>query len=103
MGVYIKGIRISEICSGCDLKLWAKCVPAKRDVPLYADNLYHPRPNWCPATQIPPHGDLIDINELKKKILEPEYMDKDEFWNNVLYQINHAPVVIEADGGKNDY
>lgn len=98
MGVYITGIRISETCSGCDLKLWAKCVPAKRDVPLYADNQYHPRPNWCPATQIPPHGRLVDADVVYDKIAEADHAGNYVDMDAVGSAMEEVPTVIEADG-----
>ena len=103
MSVLIKGMEIPKSCMLCPF-----CMPEANEdngeicvisgqFPLMNKE---ERNIECPLVEIPPHGDLIDINELKKKIIEPEYMDKDDFWDNVLYQINHAPVVIEAEGGE---
>ena len=54
------------------------------------------RPSDCPLIEVPPHGDLVDINALKLSILDVGYVNKHDYLKGVLNAINNAPTVIPA-------
>lgn len=56
MGVYIKGMKMPESCDACFLPL------------RYCDYAMKPKGN-CPLVEIPPHGRLIDADDLDNHIL----------------------------------
>ena len=63
MGVYIKGMEMPTGCSGCPIDsdictLWQELPP---------ERLRDTRPAKCPLVPVPPHGDLIDRDALKKQ------------------------------------
>jgi hypothetical protein len=58
-------------------------------------NLDRTRQKWCPLVPVPPHGDLIDRNELKENC-----MKEDSFLAELLFRkVSNAPTIIEAEEG----
>lgn len=62
MGVYIKGMDMPESCHQCVAGYGGFCFvcPAEEDGTCPD----HGRPEWCPLVELPPHGRLIDADEL---------------------------------------
>ena len=64
MGVYIHGLDASERCNGCCMNLSGHCL-ANKGLYVGRDTLeYNSKPDWCPATNIQPHGRCIDADAL---------------------------------------
>ena len=92
MGVYIKSMKMPKSCEKCRLEsfcsLW---VDARRQ---YGDgkktDIRHP---GCPLIEVPPHGRLIDADELKQQ------MHCDDFDWLVLNEsdVDDAPTIIESE------
>ncbi len=104
----IKKGKMPKDCPMCPMAHWNKLdeltgceiVPGKRYAmtkdPGYADS--SSRPDWCPLVEIPPHGDLIDRDEIAKQIqclLEhPSDLVNGQWIKNTIRQI---PTIIEAE------
>ena len=69
------------------------------------------RPDWCPLVPVPPHGRLIDADEVKQEIIDliDEYSWLDENglhnpkWcamNEAKMIIQESPTIIGAEGGE---
>ena len=70
--------------------------------------IYNTRPNWCPLTELPPHGRLGDLDELWDRMYN--YIDNEgakmPFGDNdfMIHRdsacelIEDTPTVIEAEG-----
>lgn len=93
MGVYIKGMEMPTSCRAClysrtDIRNVDWCVLTEKDLPCD-----------CPLVPVPPHGDLIDRDEIpyKKIMLD----DDDEFYYGVTQPyIDRMPVIIPAEEGE---
>lgn len=102
MSILVKGMEMPKSCLECvckhkffsDMKCYefpdfefdgTEKFPHAEDRSLY-----------CPLVPVPPHGRLIDADELKKH----KYHDNDRFENAVsVAQIDWADTIIEADKG----
>ncbi len=62
MGVYIPGMEMPQSCHECVAGYGGCCYVA----PPEADGICpdHDRPDWCSLVAVPPHGRLIDADEL---------------------------------------
>ena len=56
--------------------------------------IYNTRPNWCPLTELPPHGRLIDADELVR------IWTGAKFHGNIKPIVDARPTVIEAEGSE---
>ena len=124
MGVYIKGMDMPTSCMLCSF-----CVPeadeANGEMCMVTGKLMppcnHERLEDCPLVPVPPHGDLIDRNELYEKTAEWEAQalhmcevtmndeNPSEWrrWSAVLtersafkYDVANAPAIIPAEEGE---
>lgn len=110
MGVYIKGMEMPKSCMNCMFCGFAGA-DCELDLCQITGNaqkhISHSRMPDCPLFEIPPHGRLIDVDELIAKQEEDaeifmgstNYGDKvryDEAMNAVANIVN-APTVIPAD------
>lgn len=106
MSVLIKGMTIPNTCEECNLESFCdKWIEARKmcgEWKLGAKaTIRHPE---CPLVPVPPHGRLIDAEELKVKAIERS--EKRGVRVNVLdkvitvYDIEGAPTVIPAEEGE---
>ena len=58
--------------------------------------IYNTRPNWCPLTELPPHGRLGDLDELYKVANMADDFGADT--TDILKLIIDTHAVIEAEG-----
>lgn len=91
--ILIKGIQIPKNCNYCnaDLAYAAHCIMVQRIVlpSEYDVNERHPS---CPLRDVPPHGDLIDRDDLPLPApIEDEYKRVHEI-------VKNAPVILPASG-----
>ena len=101
MSVLIKGMKKPTSCGQCIL-----CLDDSRITNGYC-MIFHCKVNMmelkkgCPLIEIPPHGDLIDINALKQKVLSYHYDDNASAdLIKVFRAINLAPTIIPAEPPK---
>ena len=107
MSILIKGAYIPKCCGACDFveydpacvnEWW--CPMAHNNVKDYISD-DSCRPTFCPLVEIPPHGRLIEKEELLAE-LELEWNacnDGTEFANKIVPNcIKDAPVIIESEG-----
>lgn len=115
MSVLIKGMEMPKSCYDCRFSYDGKCFavqPFKRFV--YGDVT-----NFCPLIPVPDHGDLIDRDELTKRIEREENameMHGREFascflnsgqepsteWYFVEDMVDNIPVIIPAERSKDE-
>lgn len=66
MSVVIKDMEMPESCEECRMLTDAGFCSAKpKDFCGYASEFFLIRPDWCPLVEIKPHGDLVDVNEIR--------------------------------------
>ena len=105
MGVMIKGMEMPKTCSDCGQFRWSNFLQS--DVCRIAeaiggDGLFKfedegiaNRPSWCPLTEIPSHGRLIDADALARAVNDFPY----GYRGMILAEIAVAPTIIPAEGG----
>ena len=95
---YIIPRDIPKGCEHCPFNGHTKC----RIMPIGFDEypLVGRRPDWCPLIEIPPHGRLIDADELKSKFRHGNGDDDaDSAWISTIRRfITQADTIIEAEG-----
>ena len=98
MSVLIKGLKLPKSCGECIFDVWGACLINLNTEPK--NKLTHS----CPLIELPDHGNLIDIDALKKSLIdEGETIGIDGFsidglsTDDVCYAIENAPVVIPAE------
>jgi len=110
MSILIQGMAMPNRCFECIFLTTVPnffCLAGKRD--LCAEHgINISRPNWCPLIEVPPHGRLIDADELKKKVLtwlpsdpcgqeEKEFPFETDICVSMLMEIEEAESIIEAE------
>ena len=90
MSVLIKGMEMPSKCGECFLRV-GECKQR-----IYMEK----RPPHCPLVEVPPHGRLIDADELET---DTEWSERyDDYTAFSRAQINAAPTIIEAEEGEED-
>ena len=90
MSVLIKGMEMPTSCAECELA---------EHYERYELEHYCPFTGWyadyekCPLVPVPPHGRLIDADELAATCDEPH-------WCAWLSDIDNAPTIIPAEEGE---
>ena len=119
MSVLIKGIEMPKNCAVCRLEKdifgRAVCFGYEDGRALHEDDLppvgnEERRPSWCPLVEIPPHGRLIDADELRwfydnsdvaDDVITKENYDQLKVAVAIVRQtIDDAPTIIEAEEGE---
>jgi len=99
MGIYIKGMEMPKSCWHCEFcrdgfdeyaEHYDYCVALDMNI-LISQTERHEN---CPLVEVPPHGRLIDADELKQK------MHYDAFDWLVLNEsdVDDAPTIIKSEG-----
>ena len=96
MSVLIRGMEMPQKCGQCNLyhaehPMHCMVVEGHRTV---GAPYGMPRPDWCPLIEIPPHGDLVDRDDL---IAEYDHQHKGPA-GGARKIMEMAPTVIEAEG-----
>lgn len=103
MGVYIKGMEMPKDCRECKMQVyysflgrtWCKSadiILAENYKPIPFDG----RPTWCPLVEVSePHGRLIDVNDVKGRMIPLSYSV--EKWIDEV-ELSNCNTVIEAEG-----
>lgn len=100
MSILIKGTKMPKTCEECQstLGLFADECPLFAEFPKKFD--YDPeighnrRYDGCPLVEIPPHGDLIDVDNLIEDI---EELDNKLLIKWLKQFVNGSAVVIESE------
>ena len=105
MSILIKDMEIPQTCEDCTLEsycgLWIEArrlcgetfTDAKSRVKA---TIRHPD---CPLVEVPPHGDLIDRDDLMSTLLNKTYgVDINVVMKQIMEKIISAPTIIEAEG-----
>ena len=94
MSILIKGIEMPKNCAECKVNDVAKCGTNYKYL-LEHEAYYDSVRSDCPLISIPPHGRLIDANE----IIIPFFENIDD--ENLMRKVIKAmPTIIPADGGE---
>ena len=99
MSVLVKGMEMPKTCNDCPLLDWdlsyIKCGVVNRKFKVDEEHFRESRVYDCPLIEIPPHGRLIDANE----IIIPFFENIDD--ENLMRKVIKAmPTIIPADGGE---
>lgn len=95
MSVLIRGIEMPKNCAEC--KMWSIC-DCLKEFDDYESLLYAvDYGDWviaddCPLVELPPHGRLIDADELVR------IWTGAKFYGNIKPIVDARPTVIEAEG-----
>lgn len=95
MSVLIRGIEMPKNCAEC--KMWSIC-DCLKEFDDYESLLYAVDDgDWviaddCPLVELPPHGRLIDADELVR------IWTGAKFYGNIKPIVDARPTVIEAEG-----
>lgn len=95
----IKGLDAPKKCNGCCMNFIGHCM-ANKGLYVGRDNLeYNSKPDWCPATNIQPHGRLVDADALVKKSYEIK--SSVGRYSRVVHieDVKNADTIIPASGG----
>ena len=99
MGVYIRGMEMPKNCNDCPLNYDSiDCMVA--DIALRekgdGDFLYeHERASNCPLVPVPPHGRLIDADELAERFWDGQCY----FTEAIKRKLQSAPTIIPEEEG----
>ena len=108
MSLYIPGISVS-CCLDCPCASYSptgeydgfwKC-DAKRKI--IKGSLYE-KQEWCPLIEVPPHGRLIDADDMERHMCDTVqgdirgYQYADATWGTAFDWIDSRPTIIPADG-----
>ena len=94
MSILIKGMEMPKNCKECGLYIEGACyAKGYRDYRLIMDKS---KPDDCPLVELPPHGRLIDADELVR------IWKGAKFYGNIEPIVNARPTVIEAEGSETD-
>lgn len=106
MSIYIPGMEMPKTCFNCalshrvqhDITLECLATPHKYRIDFQTAETCRCA-EICPLVPVPDHGRLIDADALKKNAYPFPCAIGTE-WATTLRQINEAPTVIPASGGK---
>ena len=103
MSVIVKNMEMPPSCYFCSLAdaSFIRC-EAFSPTKLLEDDCEERRPKWCPLIELPPHGRLIDADQLKEHLYQCEvngmplhrmFTEIDELFD----AIDDIPTVIEEE------
>lgn len=97
MSIYIKGMELPESCGSCDTQglknaIWHFGFGCDGDI----DDFANCPPTRCPLIPVPPHGRLIDADEL---LTSKSVGTQIAGWGKMYHEtcIEYAPTIIPAD------
>ena len=94
MSVIVKGMEMPKNCQECGLYIEGACyAKGYRDYRRIMDKS---KPDDCPLIELPPHGDLVDRNEL----LAEYDRQHDGEAGKARKIMEQAKAVIEAEGSE---
>ena len=87
MSILIEGMEMPTDCNDCRFAVdgWCYAYGKPNIDALDNDGIT----NFCPLVHVPPHGDLIDRDEIKY-----DWDEDNQAWG---YDIHSAPTIIPAD------
>lgn len=95
MGIYIKGEEMPETCSKCKLFCNEYMLCGVTGFPFRSQEMYERRMYDCPLVFVPPHGRLIDADELINNTdIVSEWGDESGCSEE---KINDAPTIIPPE------
>ena len=95
MSVIVKGMEMPESCYRCPMANDDFYLCGATEKYLENDSEER-RPDWCPLIELPPHGRLIDADELVR------IWTGAKFYGNIKPIVDARPTVIEAEGERNE-
>ena len=112
MSILIRSMDIPTSCDKCrfcvngftdTVPMYECAVQSYENVSVLVESNGEPfdfRPDWCPLVELPPHGRLIDADELKSKFRHGNGDDDaDSAWISTIRRfITQADTIIEAEG-----
>ena len=105
MSVLIKGMKMAKNSDCCLFDDGMHCMVYPQSEDMVYDRA-NGKPEFCPLIELPPHGDLIDRNDLRYSDfdLASIALDKGNPYKNlatdILARIANAPTILEAEEGE---
>jgi len=98
MSVLIRGMKMPETCSDCELYQYGFCMVTRN----VCDKALAQRRDDCPLVEVPPHGRLVDGDVLMTEVMDSDldHLQRDD-WKEVIQIVADAPTIIEAEGSDN--
>lgn len=94
MSILIKGMKMPGVCYECDFCNYGFCSQRERYVTAIQD-----RDADCPLIELPPHGRLIDADELE--VCDGWLREAEEYSTHITFvysnDIDNAPTVVPAE------
>lgn len=92
MSILIKGMEMPKSCEVCPLgaevdTVYETAMGCRINFKMRSKGNNDNRPEWCPLVPVPPHGRLIDADDVNDHILG--YVD-----------LRDCPTIIEAEEGE---
>ena len=104
MSILIKGMKMPKNCGECPMgSVFAgyKCLAKNKQFDRYAFNSIQ---DFCPLIELPPHGRLIDADNIGLTNFEIILCQKGNPFKNalemLLEKIENAPTIIPAEEGE---
>ena len=110
MSVIIKGVSVPQTCYKCRFSDWRFGAWYCAALQKHLGDVRKGRTNECPLVELPPHGDLIDMDALREDLLigncdecgmggkaYTHHCWLDDRGEEVCIAIDNAPTVIPAD------
>ena len=93
MSILIKGMEMPKNCEDCLLNGFIRC-----NLTNTKFELGKIKNDDCPLIELPPHGDLIDRDDLMSALLNKTYgVDINVVMKQIMEKIISAPILIEAE------
>ena len=96
MGVYIKNMEMPISCANCPLRCYDRDDHKFCGATGTAIRFGIIRTFDCPLIEVPKHGDLIDRDALKVKLMDETYDMSGDLYK-IFQIIMNAPTIIESD------
>lgn len=99
--ILIRGVEMPKTCAICKIRSCNSYCPLNIEIKFFFDpsntgfDFCTGRHSDCPLVELPPHGDLVDVNTAYDKIAEREtsyYMDMD----GVDAGLQATPIIVPA-------
>ena len=92
MGVYIKGMKMPSECYVCPFRYYGRCFASSNRMRVKAEG----KPKNCPLIEVPPHGDLVDAQEILRTLQVAAFSTYEDY-EEAFDTIDFAETVIPAD------
>lgn len=94
MSILIKNMAMPKNCEECYFDAGGYCLAKSLNFLDWCEVNDRPRPSWCPITEVPPHGRLIDADALVDELIKRSRTNPMPLLGQM---VDFAPTIIEAE------